>query len=594
MVRHQFKTYARIKPSTSDRHTIPYAASDSDLDFEIPRNEKFGYVNNIKETQNFAFSRVFDQDASQEEVFEHLAKPVVLSCLEGYNGTIFAYGQTGSGKTFTMSGSNSWQERGIIPRVFQLLFDEYDNRPEMEYNTYVSFMEVYNENGYDLLDRKHVESNMDEWTKVSIYEDDYSNLHLRNLSIHLCSSEQDGIDLLMMGNFIRQVSSTPMNQASSRSHCIFTIALEGRNKETDIVITSKLHLVDLAGSERAYKNDNDDQVVQEAKYINLSLTYLEQVIVALHEKRHKQRSHIPYRNSMMTTILRDSLGGNCKTVLVANLSGEMDNLEESISTCRFAQRCSMLETEITKNEQMDVNILLKKLERENRELKQDLESQMISRQTEFDDEEEQNLSEADIFACSEQTLDFINGNIDDVGFKRRSQMVECLRIMRDYIQEEHKQHESELSRYKKQVSKYEKDIQNLLDYIKEKERISHKSQDTSQSHSHHTHNNNNNHHHHQAINDSSSHYNTTTEDWSETSKNGPISTTTNRSHQESSSQRSHRTATKATTHSSRLSSDKPKTKEKKVMSVNLKAYMDKNGHGQGGDGVKRSSRGFQG
>ena len=137
-----------------------------------------------------------------------------------------------------------------------------------------------------------------------------------------------------------------MNQASSRSHCIFTLAIEGRNHYTDVITTSKLHLVDLAGSERVYKANVEDKAAAsmrtEAKYINRSLSYLEQVIIALHDKANGRRVHVPYRNSMMTSILRDSLGGNCRTVMIADLSTDISNEEETVSTARFALRCQKL------------------------------------------------------------------------------------------------------------------------------------------------------------------------------------------------------------------------------------------------------------
>jgi kinesin family protein 6/9 len=133
-----------------------------------------------------------------------------------------------------------------------------------------------------------------------------------------------------------------MNQTSSRSHCIFTLALEGRDLGSDLVFTSKLHLVDLAGSERVHKSDPDTQIKNEAKYINRSLSYLEQVIIALYERDQGSREHVPFRNSMMTSILRDSLGGNCRTVMIANLSLGLENEDESVSTARFAIRCQKL------------------------------------------------------------------------------------------------------------------------------------------------------------------------------------------------------------------------------------------------------------
>jgi kinesin family protein 6/9 len=140
-----------------------------------------------------------------------------------------------------------------------------------------------------------------------------------------------------------------VNQASSRSHCIFTIALEIKDLETEVVKTSKLHLVDLAGSERVHKTQEESQIKTEAKYINKSLSYLEQVIIALHEKAKGIRCHVPYRNSMLTSVLRDSLGGNCKTIMIANLSAEFENEDETISTARFALRCSQLVNEIRVN-----------------------------------------------------------------------------------------------------------------------------------------------------------------------------------------------------------------------------------------------------
>jgi len=165
------------------------------------------------------------------------------------------------------------------------------------------------------------------------------------------------------------VSSTPNNLASSRSHAVFSCVLEGRELNSDVMRVSKINLVDLAGSERMRNSLYDTNTVNETKYINLSLSFLEQVIIALNEKSNGQRTHIPYRNSLMTTILKDSLGGNCKTILIANISSDIDNLEETFSTMRFAMRCGKVENEIKINEHMDLNILVSKLHSENEELR---------------------------------------------------------------------------------------------------------------------------------------------------------------------------------------------------------------------------------
>lgn len=343
----------------------------------------------------FSFARVFAEDTAQEEVFKQVAQPVIESCLNGYNGTIFAYGQTGSGKTFTMSGSESWKQRGIIPRSFSFIFDEIERNKQQRYNVYASYFEIYNESGYDLLDQKHAQLGLDAWSKIELFEDDFSNIHLKNLSIHKVGTEDEALDLLMMGNFIRQVSATPMNLASSRSHCIFTIAFESRDESSGVIKTSKLHLVDLAGSERVFKKNKEGTIIEEAKYINLSLSYLEHVIIALHDKVKGKRVHIPYRNSMMTTILRDSLGGNCRTVMIANLSTDTENISETISTARFAQRCSMLVNEVYVNQFADPSLRVKELERENALLKKELSSFRKKSRRELT-EEEKSRTESEI------------------------------------------------------------------------------------------------------------------------------------------------------------------------------------------------------
>nr|XP_021521186.1 kinesin-like protein KIF6 isoform X2 [Aotus nancymaae] len=165
------------------------------------------------------------------------------------------------------------------------------------------------------------------------------------------------------------IAETPMNQASTRSHCIFTVHLSSKEPGSATVRHAKLHLVDLAGSERVAKTGVGGHLLTEAKYINLSLHYLEQVIIALSEKH---RSHIPYRNSMMTSVLRDSLGGNCMTTMIATLSLEKRNLDESISTCRFAQRVALIKNEAVLNEEIDPRLMIKHLQKEIQELKDEL------------------------------------------------------------------------------------------------------------------------------------------------------------------------------------------------------------------------------
>uniref|UniRef100_A0A7N9AJZ0 Kinesin family member 6 n=1 Tax=Mastacembelus armatus TaxID=205130 RepID=A0A7N9AJZ0_9TELE len=340
------------------------------LEFMVPRDLADGFINNKRERYKFRFQKVFDQSVKQEEIFENIAKPVADSVLSGYNGTIFAYGQTGSGKTFTITGgAEHYADRGIIPRTLSYLYECFSQDSSMIYTTHISYLEIYNEMGYDLLDSRHEASRLEDLPKVMIMEDPDQNIHLRNLSLQQSATEEEALNLLFLGDTNRMIAETPMNQASTRSHCIFTVHLCRREPGSATLRRSKLHLVDLAGSDRVSKTGLNGQLLTEAKYINLSLHYLEQVIIALSEKN---RSHIPYRNSMLTSMLRDSLGGNCMTTMIATMAVDKRNIDESISTCRFAQRVALIKNEAVLNEELDPALLIARLKREIQSLKEEL------------------------------------------------------------------------------------------------------------------------------------------------------------------------------------------------------------------------------
>ncbi|XP_038825461.1 kinesin-like protein KIF6 [Salvelinus namaycush] len=373
MVKQCIQIFARVKPTK--KTTSVYCVDNEEptgsiLEFLVPKDLADGFVNNKKETYKFRFQEVFDQTVKQEDIFEAIAKPVADSVLSGYNGTVFAYGQTGSGKTFTITGgAERYSDRGIIPRTLSYLYQHFSQDSSMVYTTHISYLEIYNEVGYDLLDPRHEASRLEDLPKVTIMEDPDQNIHLRNLSLHQSANEEEALNLLFLGDTNRMIAETPMNQASTRSHCIFTMHVCGREPGSVTVRRSKLHLVDLAGSERVGKTGVCGQLLTEAKYINLSLHYLEQVIIALSEKN---RLHIPYRNSMMTSVLRDSLGGNCMTTMIATVSVDKRNVDESISTCRFAQRVALIRNEALLNEEMDPALLIVRLKREIQSLKEEL------------------------------------------------------------------------------------------------------------------------------------------------------------------------------------------------------------------------------
>ena len=356
--------------------------------FDVPRDDAAGYVNNQREKYAFRFDGVLGPDAKQDEVFERCAARPVLGALDGLNGTVFAYGQTGSGKTFTVTGgAERYVDRGIIPRAVQRLYAEIAKRNDAQYSVHVSYVEVYMDHCDDLLgdasktaaDGHGTSSRvpfsgssssltLEDLPRVTLQEDDDGQIRVKNCSSHRAESEEDALNLLFIGDTNRAVTETPMNLASTRSHCVFTIAVERREPGSDAVRRAKVSLVDLAGSERVGKTGAHGQTLAEAKYINLSLHALEKVVIALQEKR----AHVPYRDSTMTMLLKDALGGNCKTVMVATASPESEHLGEGISTCRFAQRIAMVANEVVVNEEVDPWSIVRRLRAENKDLRDEL------------------------------------------------------------------------------------------------------------------------------------------------------------------------------------------------------------------------------
>ena len=290
--------------------------------------------------------------------------------------------QTGTGKTFTLSGGvDSYSQRGLTPRSLELLFAERDKlhaTGAASVQVSVSYLEIYNETVYDLLGSPAADAPLDlagpNLPRVTLLESDDGSLAFRNLSCHVADSCEEALGLLFQGDTARAVAETSSNATSSRSHCVFTAYVEVRPAGSDVIRKAKLHLVDLAGSERIGKSGTTDVgLLSESKHINLSLSYLEQVIVALQEKAvGLGRHHIPYRNSCLTSVLRDSLGGNARTSMVATLAPVSAALEEGVSTCRFAQRVAMITNNVVKNESIDPELVIKRLKQQVRDLKAEL------------------------------------------------------------------------------------------------------------------------------------------------------------------------------------------------------------------------------
>ena len=364
------KIFLRVRPTKKPSRGMRLEDESNTVEVHVVRKDSRDYVNNQKEDYKFNFNSILNMQARQEQVFDTVAKEVVDSVLEGYNGTIFAYGQTGSGKTFTITGGDAkYQDRGIIPRSISYIFSEMRKKTDLSIKLNVSYLEIYNDDGYDLLDENQCTRNLHDLPKVVHREDANGNIVLSNLSVHRADNEEDALNLLFIGDTNRVVAETPKHDASTRSHCIFIVQIEAQKLGSDVKTVSKLHLVDLAGSERVGKTNVDGVLLREARYINQSLHYLEHVIVTLEQKARGENVFIPYRNSFMTLVLRDSLGGNCKTSMIATASAEEGDLDESVSTFRFAQRVAGIKNEATKNEQVDPSLIIQRLKQEVAELK---------------------------------------------------------------------------------------------------------------------------------------------------------------------------------------------------------------------------------
>lgn len=323
-------------------------------------------VNNTAEDKAFKLDMIL-KDASQETIFDIAASDLVKSTIAGYNCSLMCYGQTGAGKTFTLMGGADYRTRGCIPRSIKLLFDEISSQADKAFEVRVSFVEVYNEQIRDLLDPNSTED-------LAIQEDSKGTVTIRGAQQRECLKEAEALALLFEGNTNRQVAGHVLNAQSSRSHAVFTLHVHSRSRveSESASIVSKLHCIDLAGSERLSKTGSEGTLAKEAQFINKSLIFLEQVVMALGSAN---RSHVPFRQSKLTNLLKDSLGGNSKTTMIANIWPEETNIEETISTLKFATRMMKVQTDASINTVTDPATQIKQLQRNITELKAELHMQ---------------------------------------------------------------------------------------------------------------------------------------------------------------------------------------------------------------------------
>uniref|UniRef100_A0A3B4BWJ8 Kinesin motor domain-containing protein n=1 Tax=Pygocentrus nattereri TaxID=42514 RepID=A0A3B4BWJ8_PYGNA len=385
------KVYVRVRPLTQGTGLTTDGDRNLCLTVTSPHTVR---LHSKPEPRTFTYDHVADMDTSQESVFSSVAKNIVESCMNGYNGTIFAYGQTGSGKTFTMLGPNELNDfsdelRGVIPRSFEYLFFLINREVERSagaksFLCKCSFIEIYNEQIFDLLDSASA--------SLFLREDIKKGVFVEGAVEKYAASAAEAYQVLSMGWRNRRVASTSMNRESSRSHAVFTMTLESKETGQEVVNirTSQLNLVDLAGSERQRDTHAEGSRLKELLLscsdqareglpgiINRSLMCLGQVIMALVDVSNGKTRHICYRDSKLTFLLRDSLGGNAKTYIIANVHPGSKCFGETLSTLQFAQRAKLIKNKAMINEDTQGNV--KQLQAEVKKLKEQLASALSVR-----------------------------------------------------------------------------------------------------------------------------------------------------------------------------------------------------------------------
>ncbi|XP_041823354.1 kinesin-like protein KIFC1 [Melanotaenia boesemani] len=328
------RVFCRVRPLVDgglSKHIQLTPCDDKAIVLAKTEESHTGKTTDTQKNYNFSFDRVFGPQALQLEIFEEISL-LVQSALDGYNVCCFAYGQTGSGKTYTMEGNEFDDARGVIPRAVQQIFKASDKLGSQgwEFTFTASFVEIYNETLRDLL----YTGKASKRPEHEIRKTAANEVTITNLTYEKVYTEDQVLGLIALAQKNRSTAQTAQNDRSSRSHSVFQLHIEGVNAGRDIRCKSTLCLVDLAGSERMVKSQSQGDRFKEMTAINSSLSNLGIVITALANKE----SHVPYRNSKLTYLLQDCLGGNSKTLMFVNISPEPDSFGETLNSLRFASK----------------------------------------------------------------------------------------------------------------------------------------------------------------------------------------------------------------------------------------------------------------
>ena len=441
------KVALRCRPMSKDEKN---ASLSTVVTINDSRNEIF--LNNPKnaQTKQFTFDHAYSQKSSQNDIYQDCAYRIIESVLEGYNGTIFAYGQTGTGKTYTMEGDKNCEEnKGIIPRTFEQIFNTIDGTSETQFLVSCTMLELYNEDVFDLLMDKGK-------NKLSVGQKVDTGFFVKDLSTHDMKSAKECLELLNKGSLNRKKAETQMNKDSSRSHSIFSIIIETSvmdEQGNQMIKKGKLNLVDLAGSERQSKTKATGMQLEEAKKINLSLVCLGKVISSLTQRA----SHIPYRDSKLTKLLMDSLGGNTKTIMIANVGPACKNYDETLNTIRYANQAKNIKNKPKINEDPK-DAKLNKIKQEIAELKEYLKNAMggnVSKEI-LNGELTETIKSQVLKQMAKQK---------EQGEEKNREKIEKIMHMKQITEQERKKLLEEVKRHEEQENKEREEKQKMLEKI---------------------------------------------------------------------------------------------------------------------------------
>merc|ERR1719420_93099 len=331
----------RVRPERNDASVVDLRCAG--------REVQLHRIEGVCEESVYTFDKVFSPTSPQRDVYEQSARPVIEAILEGFNGTVLAYGPTSSGKTYTMEGFlEDPQYQGIIPRMVWTIFDGIRSTPpHIEFTVKVSIVEIYNDKIRDLLvpcSRRPADLSQN----LKVHEDPIRGIYVADCTEIYVAQEQDIFSAIRTGHSHRSVAVTNMNEHSSRSHLIFMLTVEQKDTVHQTIKVGKLHLVDLAGAESVAKSGVLGERLDEAKNINKSLSALGNVIHALTDK--KAVGHVPYRDSKLTRVLQESLGGNAKTSLIVTVSPRTAVAASTVTSLRFGCRAKFIRNTVNVNQ----------------------------------------------------------------------------------------------------------------------------------------------------------------------------------------------------------------------------------------------------